>query len=218
MPLIIDKTLDEQSRLAVWDAQEGNAYFKRSMQLTKAEKEAYLEMKPHRQREWMTSRFLLHYISGDKDRTPIVKTEYGKPYRKDCDRHISVSHSKDKVAVIISDRPVGIDIQNEVAKISRIKHKFISDSEASKLSAHNLIPYYHIFWGAKESMYKAYGIKELEFREHMHVYPFRFFRDDLELKGWVKKDDFDQIYDLYVHKMEKDYLVYCFESKDENQL
>ncbi len=211
MPLILDKSVDEHTRLAVWDAQEGNAYFKRSMQLTSAEKKAYQEMKPHRQREWMTSRFLLHYISSDKDRKPILKTEFGKPYRKDCHKHISISHSKDKVAVIISNRSVGIDIQNEVDKITRIQHKFISDAESSKLPKQNLVPYYHVFWGAKESMYKAHGTKELEFKKHMHVYPFKFFKKDLELKGWVRKDDFDETYDLYVHKIKDDYLVYCME-------
>lgn len=211
MPLILDKTIDQHTRIAVWDAQEGNAYFKRSMQLTQAEKKAYQLMKPHRQREWMTSRFLLHFISGDKERTPILKTEYGKPYRHDCPKHISISHSKDKVAVIISNRAVGIDVQNEVEKITRIKHKFISDSESSKLPSEDLVPYYHVFWGAKESMYKAYGTKELDFKEHMHVYPFRFFKNDLELKGWVRKDDFDKTYDLIVHKIESDYLVYCLE-------
>ena len=211
MPLILDKTIDEYTRVAVWDAQEGNAYFKRYMQLTQAEKAAYQEMKPHRQREWMTSRFLLHFISGEKERTPIHKTKFGKPFRYNCHKHISISHSKDKVAVIISDKSVGIDIQNEVEKIARIQHKFVSDNEAAKLPAENLIPYYHVFWGAKESMYKAHGTKELEFKEHMHVYPFRFFRNDLELKGWVRKGDFDKTYDLVVYKIESDYLVYCME-------
>lgn len=213
MPLIIDRHIGDRTRLAVWDAQEGNAYFKRSMKMTSAEKKAYLLMKPHRQREWMTSRFLLHYISEDKMRTPILKTEFGKPYRESEDRHISISHSKDKVAVIISDAKVGIDIQNEVEKISRIQHKFISDSEREKLTARNLIPYYHIFWGAKESMYKAYGIKELEFRDHMHLYPFKFFKSSIEIKGWVRKDDVSQDYDVYAEKIDNDYLVFCLSSK-----
>lgn len=209
MPLIIDREIGDNTRLAVWDAQEGNAYFKRSMKMTSAEKKAYLLMKPHRQREWMTSRFLLHFISGDKDRTPILKTEFGKPYRKSKDRNISISHSKDKVAVIISDETVGIDIQNEVAKISRIQHKFISEDEHSRLKVKNLIPYYHIFWGAKESMYKAYGIKELDFKDHMHLYPFKFFKNSIEIKGWVKKEEVFQEYDVYAEKIDDDYLVFC---------
>jgi len=212
MPLIIDKAIDDHTRLAVWDAREGNAYFKRSMQMTAAEKQAFVLMKSHRQREWMTSRFLLHYISGDKHRCPILKTEYGKPYREDNSRHISISHSKDKVAVIISDKSVGVDVQNEVSKISRIQHKFISDLERSRLPATGLIPYYHVFWGAKESMYKSYGNKELDFRDHMHVYPFRFFKDDLELGGWVHKGNVQREYDIHVHKMEDIYLVYCIDN------
>jgi len=209
MPLIIDREIGGHTRLAVWNAQEGNAYFKRSMKMTSSEKSAYLLMKSHRQREWMTSRFLLHYISDDKNRTPILKTEYGKPYRKNNDRHISISHSKDKVAVIISDKTVGIDIQNEVGKITRIQHKFISDAERARLDEENLIPYYHVFWGAKESMYKAYGTKELDFKDHMHLYPFRFFKDQIEIKGWVKKEKIFQSYDVYAEKIDQDYLVFC---------
>jgi len=209
MPLIIDREIGDHTRLAVWNAQEGNAYFKRSMKMTSSEKSAYLLMKSHRQREWMTSRFLLHYISDDKNRTPILKTEYGKPYRKNNDRHISISHSKDKVAVIISDKTAGIDIQNEVGKITRIQHKFISDAERARLDEENLIPYYHVFWGAKESMYKAYGTKELDFKDHMHLYPFRFFKDQIEIKGWVKKEKIFQSYDVYAEKIDQDYLVFC---------
>ena len=121
---------------------------------------------------------------------------------------------RDRVAVIISNRSVGIDIQNEVEKITRIQHKFISDSESAKLPQKNLVPYYHVFWGAKESMYKAFGTKELEFKKHMHVYPFSFFKNDLELKGWVRKDNFDMTYNLFVHKIENDYLVYCTECQE----
>ena len=209
MPLLLDKNIGNDARLAVWDAQEGNAYFKRSLKMTSQEKEAYTNMRPHRQREWMTSRFLLDYISDDKTRCPILKTKHGKPYRENCNKHISISHSKDKVAVILANKPVGIDIQNEVEKITRIQHKFISDSERLHLPASNLVPYYHVFWGAKESMYKAYGIKELDFKEHMHVYPFKYFSDKMELCGWVRKDDYDEDFDLFVEKLSDNYLVYC---------
>ena len=212
MPLLLDKNIGNYARLAVWDAQEGNAYFKRSLKMTAQEKDAYTKMKPHRQREWMISRFLLDYISEDKKRRPIMKTDFGKPYRVDCHKHISISHSKDKVAVILADRPVGIDIQNEVEKITRIQHKFISNTERKRLPDVNLVPYYHIFWGAKESMYKAYGNKELEFKEHMHVYPFKYFASKLELSGWVKKDTYAEDFEIYAEKLMDNYLVYCLKA------
>ena len=212
MPLLLDKNIGNDARLAVWDAQEGNAYFKRSLKMTSEEKENYSNMRPHRQREWMTSRFLLDYISDDKNRCPILKTIHGKPYRANCHKHISISHSKDKVAVISADKPVGIDIQNEVEKITRIQHKFISDSERKRLPPSNLVPYYHVFWGAKESMYKAYGIKELDFKDHMHLYPFKNFSDNMELSGWVRKGDYDEDFDIYVEKLTDNYLVYCLKA------
>lgn len=209
MPLLLDKKLNTNTRLAVWKIDEPNEFFLDALQLTKKELVAYESMRPHRQQEWLSSRYLLDSISDDEKRKAISKSDLGKPFRKNCNKYISISHSRKYAAVIISDYKVGIDIQVNEDKIARIAHKFINEEEQSHIPKKNKEAYYHVFWGAKESMYKAYGLKGLEFRDHMHLYPFVYDRENLELKGWVRKNETTQDYNLYVEKVKKAFLVYC---------
>lgn len=217
MPLLLDREIENNTRVAVWEVQESDDFFISAMGLSKSERAAYSKMKPHRQKEWLASRYLLHLISSDKKRTTLGKTTTGKPYREGCNKFISLSHSKNLVAAMISDKRVGLDIQKEEKKIARIQHKFISEAESASLPDAELLPYYHVFWGAKEGMYKAYGLKELEFKDHMHLYPFRFYLDKIELKGWVDKDEIFQEYDISVEKIAGAFLIYCMMSKEQHK-
>ena len=76
MPLLLIRKAAHNSRIAVWRVEESNDYFLKALQLTKLEKNAYRAMKPHRQQEWLSSRFLLHRLSGDKKRHAILKDDY----------------------------------------------------------------------------------------------------------------------------------------------
>ena len=101
-------------------------------------------------------------------------------------------------------------------RITRIEHKFISESERAKLpQTKRLVPYYHVFWGAKESMYKAYGEKELDFRKHMHVYPFRIYHKQTNFSGYINKSKLYQAYNLHYENIKENYLVYCQIKEDE---
>jgi len=208
MPLTYDKQLYQNTRIMVWDNIEDEEFFLSSLSLNDQEIEHYAGLKPHRKKEWLSSRYLCKLLDGDCDRKLVIKDEHNKPSLENSQRHISISHSKHRVAAIISDVIVGIDIQRQEDKISRIQHKFISVAEHKMIDMQHLEDCYHIFWGAKECMYKAYGKREIEFREHMHLYPFRYFSHQLELKGWLRKNEVFQNYNLYTDKLDDYYLVY----------
>lgn len=214
MPLLLEKEISGNGTLALWRAEEDEAFFLDTLQLDKKEGVTLSEMKPHRRREWIVSRYLLHKISADKKRTRIEKDEAGRPHRMNCNRFISLSHSKNLVAAIISDRSVGIDIQNHVERISSIQHKFVSPVESTYINNQNeLLSYYHILWGSKESMYKSYGKRELDFKKHMHVYPFEIFDSKIEFVGKVEKNNECQFYNLHYQNVNNNYLIYCILNK-----
>jgi len=214
MPLIFNKNIDfNKTRLVVWENTESNDFFINKLNLTPKEQEVVNSYREHRQREWYCSRFLIKSLT-EKTGCTIVKDAYGKPILENSSCHISLSHSQNRVAAIISDKSVGIDIQKEEDKISRIHRKFVSEQEIEHLDQEHLDACYHVFWGAKESMYKAWGKKELEFKEHMHLYPFKYFRKDLELKGWVRKGEIEQDYNIYTDLIDNFYLVYALKIKD----
>ena len=208
MPLIYDKSLGQNTRILVWESIEDYTFFTNSLQLSSSEISELNLLRPHRKSEWLTSRYLCQLLDNKKLRREIIKDKHNKPYIQDSKKQISISHSKNRVAVIISNTSVGMDIQSHENKICRIRHKFISQEEHLKIDSAHQEESYHIFWGAKECMYKAYGLREIDFKEHMHLYPFQYYMPQLEIKGWLRKNNIKQDYDIYVDKIDDYYLVY----------
>jgi len=209
MPLLLTRQSLHNTQLAVWHSTEEDNFFIEALGLSSDELVTYHDMRPHRRKEWLTSRYLLHRLGRDSVRRKVQKDLTGKPYRLGCNRFISLSHSRDYVAAIISDRPTGIDIQRKEEKIARIQHKFITDEESAALPGHKHLDYYHVFWGAKESMYKAYGLRKLDFKDHMHLYPFRILDGTTTLRGYVHKGDVHQDYMLEMERVDGAFLVHC---------
>ncbi len=113
--------------------------------------------------------FLSKYLLGDD--CIIAYDDKGKPYLSEDSRHISISHSHDKLAIIVNEHEsTGIDIELIRNKVLKIKHKFLTNEEL--VEADNDIEKLLIYWAAKETLYKIYGLKEVDFIEHLFVKPF----------------------------------------------
>ena len=95
----------------------------------------------------------------DKDSLVLKKTDSGKPYFVCSDIRFSISHSKGRVAVAVSDsEDIGIDI--ECAEISSEKAKnlakrFFSETEA--LAVDNNPEIFKQLWCEKEAETKLWG-------------------------------------------------------------
>jgi 4'-phosphopantetheinyl transferase len=101
----------------------------------------------------------------------IAYDNKGKPYLAGDTRHISISHSHDKLAIIINENEsTGIDIELIRDKVLKIKHKFLTNLEL--LEAEDDVEKLLIYWAAKETLYKIYGLKEVDFIEHLFVKTF----------------------------------------------
>ncbi len=112
---------------------------------------------------------LINYLTNSK--ATLTYNDKGKPYLENDSRHISISHSHDKLVVIINDfEPTGIDIELKRDKVLKIKHKFLSLPELT--DANDDIEKLIIYWAAKETLYKIYGLKEIDFCNHLFISPF----------------------------------------------
>lgn len=104
----------------------------------------------------------------------LYYTAEGKPHLHDG-KHISITHSYHFTAIIVSDQPVGIDIEMQRDKILRIAQKFTPIEEYYTLtSSEARIRKLTIVWGAKESLYKLYAQSGLSFLKHIDVQDFEF--------------------------------------------
>ncbi len=82
--------------------------------------------------------------------------EHGKPHAVNLSVHFSVSHSKNYVFCVVSDRPIGADI--EVIRPINLKASrwFCTENEQNYISA-DTVRFFEI-WTAKEARAKQIGI------------------------------------------------------------
>lgn len=209
--MIYTGTLPNEGVVGVWHNTEGDAFFKDRLLLYSKEEDEIKSLTPRKLSEWYCSRYLLHILSGRHDRGACIKDKYGKPRLQNSDFDISISHSDDYTAIAASPSPTGVDIQKIVPKIERIQYKFASDKELGYIQGDTYLEGLHVIWGAKEAMYKAYGLKELDFRKHIFVEPFRYSDTTFRFDGRVHKGDFIQNFNLFCTTLHKFILVYAYE-------
>ena len=103
---------------------------------------------------------------------PSYKIRYdesGKPFIN-SDLNISISHSKCMAAIVFSEHNLaGIDIEHKQNKIISIQNKFLNDSEKLENEYQYNVDYLTMMWTAKESIYKALGVKGVSFSDNIII-------------------------------------------------
>ena len=114
-----------------------------------------------RQLEYILTRLLLQQI----DKKLIISyNQFGAPKLNDG-RKISISHSSDLIAVIISEKKAAVDIEKISNKPLKIIHKFISNNDSildNKMEA-------TLAWSAKEAIYKLHQRGEIDFKKDIII-------------------------------------------------
>jgi len=103
---------------------------------------------------------------------PSYKIRYdesGKP-SINSNLNISISHSKFMAAIVFSKRnKAGIDIEHKENKIINIQNKFLNYAEKLENEYQSNVDYLTMIWTAKESIYKALGIKGVSFSDNIII-------------------------------------------------
>lgn len=117
-----------------------------------------------RRREHLAWRRIVRRELGVK--VGIAYNDVGAPVVDKPNTYISVAHSSDVVAVAISDRAIGIDIERTTRDFERAKSRYMSPSEASLSTAEHWAAY---VWTAKEALYKLLGRRGVELRDDLRI-------------------------------------------------
>ena len=124
-----------------------------------------------RRKEWLAERVLLKELIGDEKQ--IIYTESGAPTISDSSYRISISNTKNYVAVMADKyQRVGIDIEYISSRVQKIKHRFMSEQELQHIGPFNEDIHLLLHWSAKESMFKALGETHVDFMKCLHITPF----------------------------------------------
>lgn len=152
MPLLFTQTIGD-AVLGVWSKQETAEQLLPMICLHDADKAVYEQIGNDRRRtEWLTTRIVLRELL-NRDVT-IAHDSNGKPYIAENKSFISISHSKNMVAVMVAEQNLGIDIEQITARATKVRHKFLTGSELGWCKTdteHTLV------WTVKEAAYKLIG-------------------------------------------------------------
>jgi phosphopantetheinyl transferase len=164
-----------------------------------------------RRKQWLAYRILIRSLL-EPTEVPVEYDSMGKPYLAGSDRHISVTHSGDLAAVIMSCRgAVGIDLERVRPKIERVKERFLSAEELEAAGSPPDAGLLTMAWCAKEALYKLYGQRNLDFRSQMRIrLPERLM--ECAFEGEVNFKGETNVFRLQSRLLEQHILVYVSES------
>jgi phosphopantetheinyl transferase len=206
MAIVYRQQVDDETEFAIWKIEEEANELYNQLQLNEHEKAYYERLSAgKRSLHWLGTRVLLRKMLRTDEYIDCKVDEHGKPYLVNLPYHISLSHSFDYAAVMISKKPVGIDIEQVKEKVERIAHKFMRNEEMEFIAEQDKINQLYVCWCVKEAVYKCFGQKEVSFLDNILLEPFTF-----EGHGFVKaqllKGDIDLHYEVgYLQYM--DYMV-----------
>jgi phosphopantetheinyl transferase len=170
MAELFRRNITDGTLYAIWKITESTDELRSSIHLSPGEEDLYGNfVAESRKKQWLAYRLLIRAITAPFD-YPVEYDDCGKPFLAGSDLHISVTHTDDLAAVIMSRHTrVGIDIEKIRPRILKVKDKFISDDESLLIDKEHSLEQLTLAWCAKEALYKLYGLRNLDFRDDMRV-------------------------------------------------
>lgn len=161
---------DSESMILVWELTETiDELYKMLVELNQTEFNNITSEK--RKREYLGVRVALKELLGRE--VDIRYNDAGKPFLSNDSCHISISHSKEWVAVMAHPtRMPGIDIECPSEKIMRLYTRFLSIEEQEELPKPVEALRLQITWSAKEALYKIIGKHAVDFATQLRIFPF----------------------------------------------
>lgn len=210
MALVYQKEIDEHTRFAIWKIEESAEELLSQLQLNRSEK-AFLERinKGKRTLNWLGTRVLLRKMLDTPGYIDCPSDENGKPYLVNFPHKISLSHSFDYAAVMLSTRhEVGIDMELVKPKIEVIANKFMQSQELANLDDLDYIEQLYVCWCAKEAIYKLQGKKGVSFKDNIWIDPFTYNLEGGQITAHLRGPYQQATYTVYYERYEQFMLGY----------
>ena len=172
MPLFYQHTINQSTKLGIWQIEEHENFFLQKVPLQQN------ITHPHKRLQHLAGRYLLQYLFPDFPYAEILIADTRKPYLQNEQYHFSISHCGNYAAAIVSaTHRVGIDIEIPSEKVQRIEHKFMHPNETKITNQLSIIGQLQtinyqlstILWSSKEAIFKWYSLGGIDFKEHMQL-------------------------------------------------
>jgi phosphopantetheinyl transferase len=196
--------------IGIWELSDSAEALLNCVELTNSDQKKYATFKAERRKkEFLASRILLQKLHSTA--CEITYNNEGKPFLKDSNKHISISHSADFACVYISDKNNGIDVEQISRNIDRVAQRFLHPQEQAFVAESSKPQEAKILlWAAKEAIFKCTPHQSIEFNEQILIDKFEVneegkFEGSLLVK--TKKVNFQLHYRIFKNNA----FVYCVE-------
>ncbi|MCF8255566.1 MAG: 4'-phosphopantetheinyl transferase superfamily protein [Bacteroidia bacterium] len=213
MPLVIQKNISANCFLAVWHITESIEEMRLNLGENLIEKDKEKKLVQANARHYLASRILLTNLFPAQT-IELLKNQNNKPslFLNQQEWSISITHSFDYAAILIQENGhLGIDIERIDPRITRVKQKFMNEAEKEFAGAENQIAEQVLIWSAKETLYKVYGNKELDFKNNLYIEPFVLAQQG-SIQTRISKEDFTQNCEVNFFQVDNYYLTYSIQT------
>ncbi|MDD4107974.1 MAG: 4'-phosphopantetheinyl transferase superfamily protein [Prolixibacteraceae bacterium] len=195
--------------IGLWEMTEPVNTLYSKFKFTAEEKREFSTLRnERRKREFLAVRLLLESVL--KCKTEIKYKSSGKPELPGKNLNISISHSGQIAAVLISESNTGIDVEDINRDISPAARRFLSDRELDYLHKHkNENAMRIIYWSAKEAIFKCLSAENISFRTDIMINPFESDENSGNFTGIVKKEEKIYNFSLSYFFFKNNVVVYC---------
>lgn len=172
MPLYKKFNIGENAQVLIWQITESfedlfDEVYLKDISLVRVNNMKALS----HQKGFLSIRKLLQEVGySDED---LFYDETGKPNLVDG-KLISITHSFEFSAIILSEKIAGIDLEMQREKIITIAEKFM-DTEFDFLPKEKELDFIQkstVIWGVKEAIFKIENQVGISFKDHISVFPF----------------------------------------------
>ena len=209
MPFYKEIFINETSAIYLWKIEEDFNTLFRKVQLKDISLARLEGMKSEsHQNGFLAVRMLLQYLQySDFD---LYYDDFGKPHLKDG-KQISISHSQDFSAILVSNATMGLDLEILKDKIVTIAPRFMNLKHLQNLEQENKIKKATVIWGVKESIFKIKNEKGISFPKH--IFENQFDLEDQKGLAILKFNDLIEEYCFQFEFVDNYALVCAFQNK-----
>ncbi len=163
--------------------------------------------------EFLATRALLSGLLGYY---PTIKYHPdGRPFLAGSSLELSISHSKNLLAIITHKYHVGIDVEIEGRNVEKIASKFMSPNELNNVSGSpDFERYLLLHWCAKEAVFKCTKHEGIDFRSQICIDKFKISQQGT-LLATLKKEQ-PELLKLFYIFFENNAIAWCYQSKQNN--
>ena len=183
MPIIDDLNLPPKTRVVIWEINESLQNLESKIVLSENSLKLLNQKKSEIQKKQFLAIRNIFKLLSIKD-NEVKYDKAGKPIFSQ-NKALSISHSGNYAAVIMSDHSVGIDIETINDRILKIKSKYLETELNYPMELNKETSL--VYWNIKESVFKAVEKPGIDFKKNILVLPLDIKKN--LVKSWYIDDD-----------------------------